>query len=96
MKKKNQLIALGSIVLTIASGFAGIASTRYNLSYMYVSTVAGGCRSLVITNPSLNIFTVGGFGEQATIANNDGYTGASKLWGTSTCAAGAVPVHFHG
>lgn len=96
MKKKNLLIAIGSIVLTIACTFAGIASAKFNLVYIYVSTAGGGCRNLIVTNPSSNTFTVGGIGNQATVANTTGLWATSKLWGSSNCAAGAIPVHFHG
>jgi hypothetical protein len=90
--KQKTIILLGSFLLTIS---AVLAKRAYgNVSLIYVSTAGGGCKVLG-TFPS-GTFTTGGTGAQATIKTASGTGKTRKLWGTSNCAAGAKPVHFHG
>lgn len=97
MTKRQIFVSSGTMVLAVAAVFAGRASVKFsNPSTIYVSTVGGGCKSLSIAASS--VFTTGGAGVQATLRTQANITPATrrKVWGTSNCATGAVPVHFHG
>jgi len=95
MTKKNFFLGAGAAVLAVSAAFAGRASVKSSPSSIYVSTALGGCRALTVVLTSANTFTTGGSGFQATIKTAGG-NNTRNIWATSTCAAGAKPVHFKG
>lgn len=93
MKPNVCLLISGAIILTISASFVGRASFKGGITSMYISTSGGGCK-WIATNYG-NSFTTGGFGAQATL-NNSITNEREKVWGSSSCAFGGRPVHFHG
>jgi hypothetical protein len=85
-------IATG-VILAISSLFALAGNLRSYPSTLYVSTTGGGCKAATIVSSS--VFTTGGYGFQLTMKTAGGID-TRKVWGTSNCASGAKPVHFHG
>ena len=95
MNTKTFFTGVGATVLAICTDIAVQASAKSSPSTIYVSTASGGCRALVVSLTSSMTFTTGGTGNQATITTWNG-TLTRGVWATSSCAAGAKPVHFHG
>ena len=94
MKKCKLYIGATSAILAISSAFALAGNLRYSSpTTLYISTTGGGCKAASIVSSS--VFTTGGYGVQLTMRTAGGINTRS-VWGTSNCAVGAKPVHFHG
>jgi hypothetical protein len=94
MKNSKLYTSAKGAILAISTLFALSGNLRFSSpNTLYVSTTGGGCKAATIVSSS--VFTTGGYGYQLTMKTAGGINTRS-VWGTSNCAVGAKPVHFHG